>query len=208
MANVFEFIDDPVYVHGFPWRKILEYDITTELQKLRTKINNSDSKILPYSLSHIGYKCSDKFFQYERLNTRSNTNICCVEYWQKRKEKIIEYWTKQQTSKDLFGTIVFMKRAPSHFSPYVAGMVYKYFNAKKILDPYSGWGDSSIAAIALDIEYVGIDSNPNLISAYKSMIDFFGATKIKFICDKSENVNIDYQPDLIFSSPPFWEINS
>ena len=95
----------------------------------------------------------------------------------------------QKTKKDLFGTIVFMKRAPSHFSPYAAGIVYKYFNAKKVFDPYAGWGDRCLAAICLDIDYVGVDSNEKLKVPFKKLISKFNhSSNIKFISDKSENV--------------------
>ena len=200
-----EFIDEPIYIHGFPWRQISDNDIMIDLQKLRKKLlisNNTDS--LSYQTSRNGYKCTDRFFQYERLSTRSGFHISCVDLWEKNRNHFLDYWKKQKTKKDLFGTIVFMNRAPSHFSPFVAGMIYKHFKATKVYDPYAGWGDRCLAAIALNIEYIGIDSNPNLTYAYNSMINFFECSNIKFIYGKSEDVVINYHPDLIFSSPPFW----
>tara|TARA_R110001606_G_scaffold116820_1_gene246019 strand:- start:38 stop:901 length:864 start_codon:yes stop_codon:yes gene_type:complete len=201
-----EFIDEPVYYHGFPWREISYDDITKDFVKLQNKLNNSAITV-PLKSSYIGYNCTDKFFQYERLNTCSNTNMSCVEYWFKRKAKILQYWNKRNKNDDLFGTIVFLKRAPSHFSPHVAGMVYKYFKAKCVYDPYAGWGDRCLAAMALGIKYIGVDSNPNLENCYNNLINFFNIPNIKFISGKSENVLLNCNPDLIFSSPPFWTEN-
>jgi DNA modification methylase len=102
-----------------------------------------------------------------------------------------------------------MKRAPAHFSPYIAGMIYKYFSASSVLDPYAGWGDRCLAAMALDIEYIGIDSNKNLSNCFAGLINTFPHTSlVKFISGKCEdhiNTIDTNQIDLIFSSPPFWD---
>ena len=55
-----------------------------------------------------------------------------------------------------------MNHPPAQFPPFLAGQIYKYFDATNILDPYAGWGDRCIAAMALDINYIGIDSNTHL----------------------------------------------
>jgi 16S rRNA G966 N2-methylase RsmD len=189
----------------FPWRVYTEEEIQKEYLNLQKKLKNKFTP--PLSTSRIGYKCTDKFFQKQRLNTPSDTNISCVKYWCKKKEKIIEYQQKQKYKKDLFGTIVFMKKAPSHFSPYIAGCIYKYFNATKVLDPYAGWGDRCLAAMALGIDYIGIDSNPNIISCFQDMIStFVHKGEICIINDKCENIDLkSFKADLIFSSPPFWK---
>lgn len=200
-----EFIEEPIYTHGFPWRVYTEDEIVQEFYKLRQKLNKEDITF-PIKISYIGYKCTDYFFQIQRLNVESDTNMSCIEYWKKRKDKILDYHKKQKCKKDLFGTIVFMKRAPSHFSPFVAAMIYRYFSATKIVDPYAGWGDRCLAAIALNIDYIGIDSNTQLASSYRRLIDTFPHhSNVEFISDKSENIDLAiYEPDLIFSSPPFW----
>ena len=177
----FEFIDKPVYYHGFPWRKYDQNSLLCSFYKLRQKLKN-DNIVFPLKKSHIAYDCSEWAFQYSRLKTKSDTNISCVEYWFNRREKIINYRDKVKNGKDLFGTIVFMKRAPSHFSPYVAGMMYKHFNAKNVLDPFAGWGDRCIAAMALDINYFGIDSNPDIESCYNQIISTYPHTgNVRFV---------------------------
>jgi hypothetical protein len=193
----------------FPWRIYTKNEIENDFLKIKNKLENENAEF-PIKSSFLGYKCTDLFFQYERLNTCSDTNVSCIEYWNSRKDKIIEYHSLQKAKKDLFGTIVFMKRAPSHFSPYAAGIVYKHFNAKKVFDPYAGWGDRCLAAIALNIDYVGVDSNDKLKVPFKKLISKFKhSSNIKFISDKSENVigSLKYNPDLIFTSPPFWNNN-
>ena len=204
---ILDFIDQPTFIHGFPWRSFTITAVLEEFTRLRKRLHQNYT--FPLVFSRVGYKCTDIFFQYERLHTRSNTNVSCVDYWIKRKDKIIKYWKSQKIKKDLFGTIVYMKRCPSHFSPTTAGMIYKYFNAKKVYDPYAGWGDRCIASMALGIEYLGVDSNPNLAVAYLQLINLYGdPNKTSFISGRSENIETNYVPDLVFTSPPFWKSKS
>ena len=68
--------------------------------------------------------------------------------------------------KDAFGTWVHLARAPSHFPPAVAGRLYRLFGARSVADPFAGWGDRCIAAMALRLRYLGADSNVNLRNPY------------------------------------------
>lgn len=189
----------------FPWRNHNHRDIYKDLNSLKKRLNRPIC--FPITICKFGYKCTDNFFQEVRLDTRSFKNIKCTDYWLKHQDKILA--ESERGGKDLFGTVVYMRRAPAHFSPYAAGVIYKHFQAKKVFDPYAGWGDRCLAAIALDIDYLGVDSNSRLTPCYQEMINFFHASNVNFICDKSENVNTDYfHPDLIFSSPPFWSGNN
>lgn len=68
-------------------------------------------------------------------------------------------------------------------------------------------GDRCLAAIALGLDYIGIDSNINLTLSYNQMCSFFPIeSKIQILFDQCEKVNIDnFDFDLVLSSPPFWE---
>ena len=193
----------------FPWRKHNKEELLEEYDKLKTKLETMcgapEGQTLPYL--RTGMKCSNIFFQKERLKTPSQNKISCFDFWKLNKVKIREYNSKN-SSHDLFTTIVFMNHAPSQFPPVTAGMIYKYFGAKKVLDPYAGWGDRCISAMSMNIDYIGVDSNPKLKKNYNKMIKHFkGVTKsdIKIIIDKSENVNLNKLDfDFVLSSPPFW----
>ena len=202
-ANL-EFIEEPIYIHfDFPWRNYTRDDMEKDLISLKKKINTHLD--FPLKYSRFGTKVADVFFQKVRLSTRTNTNPSCVEYWEKRKEKILEY-NLTRNKGDLFQTISFMKCAPAHFSSYVACMVYKYFKAKTVFDPYAGWGNRCISAIVLGINYIGVDSNPDLCIPYNNLLEYFDNPKgVNFTHAKSEEFDIDnLKFDLMFSSPPFW----
>jgi DNA modification methylase len=192
----------------FPWRIHTSTELMNEYNKLKYKLN-SVKITFPIPYSRIGYKCSNFFFQFERLRTNSLYNPSCFNYWKTNKQQIIKYnkLVRNKTSHDLLASIIFLKHAPSQFPPFIAGQVYKYFNATKVLDPFAGWGDRCIAAMALDIDYTGIDSNTHLKPLYTEMIDFYPSkSKIKMIYKKTENVDIDKLDfDFVFTSPPYWD---
>lgn len=60
--------------------------------------------------------------------------------------------------------------------------------------------------MAMNIDYIGIDSNPKLLNNYKKIIKYFNTeSDIKIIINKSENINLNkLNFDFILSSPPFW----
>jgi 16S rRNA G966 N2-methylase RsmD len=195
----------------FPWRKYTKKELLDEFMKLKMKLNES-SVFFPITYSRLGLKCSNNFFQFERLKTPSQKKISCYEFWKQKRSKVLEYYnsTSNNSSNDLYSTISFMNHAPSQFPIFGAGQIYKHFNSKKILDPYAGWGDRCLAAMALDIDYIGIDSNTRLKPLYDKMIKYFPTkSKIEIIYEKCENVDLKHiEYDLIFSSPPFWDKTS
>ena len=190
----------------FPWRKHSDEELLAEY--LRLKIRLSKSKItFPILFSRIGYKCSNNFFQYERMNTAGYGRPSTLQYWKNNKKDIISF--SKQEKRDLFSTLNYFNHAPSQFPIVTAGQIYKYFNATKILDPYAGWGDRCLAAMSLNVDYIGIDSNPKLKKHFTEMKKFFPTkSNIKIISKKAEDVNINKLDfDFVFSSPPFWRNN-
>lgn len=125
--------------------------------------------------------------------------------------------------------MVYLNKAPAQFPPSIAGMIYKKFKAKNVFDPFAGWGDRCIAAMASNINYTGTDSNTSLRPAFEKMIRFYWpeakehntTTKISYMSNgqnttDSKTVEIHFQPcqkisienkniDLVLSSPPFWK---
>lgn len=207
------FIDEPIFYHGiheeFPWREYTRKQLMDEFIKLRKKL--SERIKFPIKRSIIGYSCSNYFFQKERLSTKrcSNRKDSAIEYWNNPKGKKAVLKHSNKHNRDIFNSIVFLSHAPAQFPVAAAGKIYKYFNATNVFDPYAGWGDRCIAAMACNINYTGVDSNKNIQNNYIDMINFFDTeANIKFISSKVEDINYkDFDFDLIFSSPPFWQDN-
>ena len=92
--------------------------------------------------------------------------------------------------------------------PAAALNIFKKYKAKSVLDFTAGWGARMIAAAALDINYIGIDSNKKLENGYKkikSAIKPYTKSKIKMIFKEAEKVDFSKLPryDFVFTSPPY-----
>lgn len=134
---ILEFIDEPIYEHGFPWRNHSEQELLDEFRRIK-KIIKRPPCDQPYPFSISGYKYSNFFFQYERMNTPGRgTRGTTVKFWNTNKERMINYSIREK--RDLFGQLNFFNHAPAQFPPVVAGKVYNLFKATKIFDPYAGW---------------------------------------------------------------------
>ena len=81
-----------------------------------------------------------------------------------------------------------------------------------MLDPFARWGDRCIAAMTMNIDYTGCDSNDRVEGAYNNMIEFFKSfghsnSTVKIHITKCElliqTLN-ERRFDLLFSSPPFF----
>jgi 16S rRNA G966 N2-methylase RsmD len=187
----------------FPWRNYKDEELYYEFERLKRKVDGSTKCLYPLSFSTIGFKCTNRFFQYERMNTSGIGRPTTIQYWEKNSVNVIKF--SERMGRDLFSTLNYFNHSPSQFPIVTACLVYKYFKATKVLDPYAGWGDRCLAAIANDISYIGIDSNEALKQPYDDLIKFYNSSKTTIIIDKCENVdieNLDF--DLVFTSPPFW----
>lgn len=96
------------------------------------------------------------------------------------------------------------------FRPNIMCSIVAMFNATKVLDFSSGWGDRLIAAIACDVEYLGIDPNVELQKGYQDMRKFFGVSDRRFttLVGRAQDMDSLIEPertfDLVFTSPPYF----
>jgi hypothetical protein len=197
----------------FPWRNYSKKELLYDFEKLKEDIQ--EDKITDNKIKKIltGYKSSNNFFQKERMSIRTQNKKSCKDFWKEKKDSIIAYQKKYQEThykKDLFSIISYLNFCPAQFQPYAAGMIYKYFKAKKVFDPYAGWGDRCIAAMAMNIDYIGCDNNIKLRPCYEKMLQFYKDytdSHIEMFFDKTEKLfkTIPKGSDLLFSSPPFFD---
>jgi len=194
----------------FPWRVHSDKELEKDFLNLRNRLE-TDKPSLTLQRPLVGYKCSNAFFQKERMRIRSQNKPSAIDYWKRNHE----YVKKYESNNDLFGRVVFLSFAPSEFNAYAAGMIYKYFmtllNKTKftVQDFYSGWSNRLVAAMALNVDYIGCDSNTRLQKPYEKMIDFFSNysnSKVKMYFQPSETLrSIPAKGvDMVFSSPPFF----
>jgi tRNA1(Val) A37 N6-methylase TrmN6 len=79
---------------------------------------------------------------------------------------------------------------------------------KKWLDISAGWGDRLLAAMSLDMDYLGYDPNLELQAGYQQMIAMFaGSTQCQVIPAPFEQASIDSEKyDVVLTSPPFFDL--
>lgn len=92
--------------------------------------------------------------------------------------------------------------------PAAAACMYKKYKAKRVLDFTAGWGARMIAAMALDIDYIGIDSNTDLKEGYNRIIKLlkpYTKSNVKMYFKKAEEVDFSKigKYDYVFTSPPY-----
>jgi len=100
----------------------------------------------------------------------------------------------------------------STFKPKLEKFFIEFFNARKILDLSSGWGDRLIGAMASDIDcYHGFDPNPCLHPNYKNIIKTFKDYQVNknavYIIKKQPFENATLKSnyyDLMMTSPPYF----
>ena len=161
----------------FPWRKYTTEELDDDFQRLRQRILDEPiTPSTPIKRPLVGYKCTNAFFQKERLRVRSQNKPSAIDYWKKKHR----YVTRYNSNNDMFGRVVFLSFAPSEFSAYAAGAVYAYFmrllgktpETFTVQDFYSGWGNRMLGAMALGVRYIGCDANTRLEKPYAKLAAF------------------------------------
>ena len=92
--------------------------------------------------------------------------------------------------------------------PAAALNIYRKFDATSVLDFTAGWGARMVAAIAGDVNYIGIDSNTKLKPGYNKILNAlkpFNKSKVNLYFKKAEDVDFSKLPkyDFVFTSPPY-----
>ena len=92
--------------------------------------------------------------------------------------------------------------------PASAIQMYKKYKATSVLDFTAGWGSRMLAAMALDIDYIGIDSNKSLKPGYEKIINLlkpYTKSNVTMVWKEAQTVDISKLPkyDFVFTSPPY-----
>lgn len=87
--------------------------------------------------------------------------------------------------------------------------IYTKYNAKRVLNFCAGWGGSTVAAAALNLDaHYGVEINIDLATPYVNMITYLKTkAATEFIVTIGDAVDVDYSLmsyDTVFSSPPYY----
>lgn len=167
--------------------------------------------------SSVGNKSSNFFHQESRWHCDSINAPSPYRTWTTEKFRLTllnALWSlkfEKVTEKELRQCIALRKYIASQFRPSAAKALYDLFEAEKILDTSSGWGDrlSGFMASENGKEYVGIDPNSRLVDGYNKQIDRFlsPCKHVTMINGRSESVKLESEYfDFAFTSPPYFNV--
>jgi len=198
----------------FPFKTITKDDALRGFYRMKES---------PGVYSQAADNASNRFFQRKRYKTkREGISTTPLQDWKKKtyRERLLRIIKsiykvasfKTFSIRDSFirSSIRFAGWNVAQFHPSNAAIVYDTFKPKHIVDFSSGWGDRCVAAMALDIDYTGIDANHTLKPHYQKMIQFYSkhsTSKVKMHFQRSETFDFSKIPkpyDMIMTSPPFF----
>ena len=196
---------------NYPYRIIGKKKAIKEFLSLREMVKKKDFN----SKSVLGNRVVDYGTEKMRKKTKYR-NKSHYERWQDKvaREKVIKFarrlykkGDKRTIEASIRGAIELQWGSVNTMRPAAAACAYKKNKATKVLDFTAGWGARLVAAMAMDIDYIGIDANTSLKPGYDKIIKLlkpYSKSKVKMIFKKAETVDISkLKYDFVFTSPPY-----
>lgn len=153
---------------------------------------------------------TDYFTEVSRVMASVNGSPSPLKYWEKNKLTIYRKAIRdygRDTPEVLRETLYVLCPEATNFKASLARKIYSVLlpQGGTVFDPFAGWGDRALAAIASEqvVSYTGIDCNPLLKEGYQqiSKLD----PKVNLSIQSITDYEGKEQYDLIFTSPPFWD---
>ena len=171
-----------------------------------------------------GFIATDFFFLSHRLRAKTRRNISFVdamktpkirEHLQElvpRYEKLeFKSLTPDKQILHMYNVFRLYYGSVNQLRPLVAKHIYCILKPQiGILDFSMGWGGRCIAAMAMNIPYIGVDANRALEPAFNHMVKALepsASTKLYF--QPAETFNFEAHAntyDLVFTSPPYFTL--
>lgn len=148
---------------------------------------------------------TNKFSERARMKARINGQQSPLDYWKKNHTDYIDI--PLDKARELIWS---RTKEATLFNCVLSKTVYDLYCGKRVLDPFMGWGDRMIGALASKcVEYYcGFDINQDMKDNYKSIVEFCDkpGTKVDInICDFLEAKLPSESFDLVFTSPPYFD---
>jgi 16S rRNA G966 N2-methylase RsmD len=200
--------------------------VDKEMSLLMKYRENHCNKINISSRCRTGNNIVDYFTFLQRLETRGKYNanffdfLSNIDEFKKKKfiQTMLTYYKDVKNKKGLKNDYTVMKEvynicisAINIMRPLNCIEIFLKYNSKKVLNFCAGWGGTTVAAAALNLEsHYGIEINGDLEDPYKKMIEYLktkSTTQFNMsFCDATtfDYSTIDY--DTVFSSPPYYFI--
>jgi hypothetical protein len=196
-------------------------DIEREMDKL-IDIGANAHTVGPRS--RTGNNVVDFFTFKQRLETKGKYDVNFFEFltnieeFKKKKfiQTMLKYYKEVKNKNNTKNDYIVLKEvynicisAINIMRPLNCMEIYTKYKAKRVLNFCAGWGGSTIAASALNLEaFYGVEINSELTKPYDNLVTFlkrYSATHFDVqFCDA---LNVDYSTityDTVFASPPYY----
>jgi len=198
-------------------------NVNDEMNKLM-QIGTSAPEISPRS--RIGNNIVDYFTFLQRLETKGKYDVNFFEFIQNieefKKKKFIQtmltYYKDVKNKNNTKNEYIVLKEvynicisAINIMRPLNCMEIYAKYNAKRVLNCCAGWGGSTVAVAALNLDaFYGIEINTELKEPYDNMIAYLKTkTMCTFemhFCDATQFDYTTIMYDTVFCSPPYYFI--
>lgn len=196
-------------------------DVEREMNEL-IEIGTNANTVGPRS--RLGNNIVDFFTFTQRLETKGKYDVNFFEFlgnieeFKKKKfiQTMLKYYKEVKNKNGTKNDYIVMKEvynicisAINIMRPLNCMEIYTKYKARRVLNFCAGWGGSTVAACALNLDaYYGVEINTDLKTPYDNMVSYLktkSATHFEVtFCDA---VDFDYKTiiyDTVFSSPPYY----
>jgi 16S rRNA G966 N2-methylase RsmD len=196
-------------------------DVDIEMDKL-IEIGANAHSVGPRS--RIGNNIVDFFTFKQRLETKGKYDVNYFEFLRNieefKKKKFIQtmltYYKEVKNKNNTKNDYIVLKEvynicisAINIMRPLNCMEIYTKYKAKRVLNFCAGWGGSTIAACALNLDaFYGVEINYELRKPYDNLVTYLKTKSTTHLdvqfCDA---VNVDYSTivyDTVFASPPYY----
>ena len=221
--------------YNFPYKNISLDEVKEDFLKLKdldiTKLTSYDNWFSRSNIkkplgdtilsgSNTGNKSSDYFHQEQRMKTELENSPSQWRCWTTPKfmrTLINSFYTlklKEINETTVRSALSLRKGVASQFKPAIAKWLYDTYKSENILDFSAGWGDRLCGFYSSEKgkNFLGIDPNINLHSAYSNQIELYSGLcrddrKAKTVIGTAEDINLSHYKDkfdTVFTSPPYF----
>ena len=196
-------------------------DVEREMDKL-IEIGANAHSVGPRS--RTGNNIVDFFTFKQRLETKGKYDVNYFEFltnieeFKKKKfiQTMLKYYKEVKNKNNTKNDYIVLKEvynicisAINIMRPLNCMEIYSKYKAKRVLNFCAGWGGSTVAAAALNLEaFYGVEINSELKLPYDNMVTYLKTKSATYfdinICDA---LNFDYSKidyDTVFASPPYY----
>ena len=196
-------------------------DVEREMNKL-IEIGANANAVGPRS--RLGNNIVDYFTFKQRLETKGKYDVNYFEFltnieeFKKKKfiQTMLKYYKEVKNKNNTKNDYIVLKEvynicisAINIMRPLNCMEIYTKYKAKRVLNFCAGWGGSTIAAGALNLEaYYGFEINMDLKMPYDNMVTYLkGYSATHFDVQFCDAIDFDYSSiiyDTVFTSPPYY----